>query len=83
MPASEPPYVRSGRRLKSTRTRTGKTQECVNEETGIPLPTYRTYEQGRSVPNALGLLILRTALGLDVNAYLDELRDETLTEETT
>lgn len=71
VPTDEPPYLRHGRMLKSLRTRTGMTQRQVWEETGISLPTLRTYEQGRTLPNAAVLALLRRALGIDVNAYLD------------
>jgi transcriptional regulator with XRE-family HTH domain len=73
------PYPATGRELKSHRVLAGLTQQEMSETTGIPVASYRRYEQGISVPDLQRLVWIREALpSLRVDALMDTLKNEIL-----
>jgi len=68
-----------GRAIADFREKGGRTQEELAIQSDTPLPTLRSWEQGRAVPSAVGLHKIAKALNIDSNKILiraDELGPE-------
>jgi transcriptional regulator with XRE-family HTH domain len=59
-------YRDHGLLIKAARVRAKLTQRNVSEITGIPLPTIKEYEQGRTMPSVERELQLMVLLGIDL-----------------
>lgn len=58
------PYAAQGRKLKAYRILANITQSDLSKETGIPLGTYKQYEQGRCLPGSERLIQIMIRLNI-------------------
>jgi transcriptional regulator with XRE-family HTH domain len=61
-----------GEKLKQVRKEKGLTQKELSEQSEIPLPTIRSYEQGQSKPSWESVVALATALGVSTEAFRED-----------
>lgn len=62
-------------RLRALRLLAKMTQPKMAERSGVPVDTYRDYEQGRAVPSVPRLFILADTLGCSLDDLASKLEE--------